>query len=722
LAAADRAIGPFPSDLFTIPDLTQNTGLRVNLTPICDVLPAVASECVDNGLLNELDGFHVEPRLNVAFTGPIDLATVNSATIFLIKLGNTLANGSPPDYAAAVGEDGDEDEDRLPADAGWVVGTDRGVWDPDTNTLYLKTEEILEQHTRYALIVTRGVLDTKGRRIQESEEFKRFRRDDGGDGPVADPARLAYRRSLRLAVTAARLAAGHDSGEIAIASVFSTMSVSTTLEKLRADVAAAPAPAQADFRIGPNGARAVFDLSTITALSFNRQTKVAGPLSPSPINATRLTTLRVVPGAVRQIAYGTYLSPNYLKDNRFMPAIGTFSGVPRAQSVDALSFTLFVPVGTRPPTGWPVVLWAHGSADSNFGGPVDVAAKLASHGLAVIAINEPFTGFGPLSNYTVTRPAASGGPMTFFSGGRGIDLNVDGTIDSNEGAQAGPPKGLLLARNAFRQGAVDLMQLIRVIEAGVDVDGDGTRALDPARIYFGGSSEGAIVGTILFAVEPKLRAVTLTGLGGWRGLWTSPLNRGGFGVVFQNRQILNPPGTPLVTSLGGLALGPIFFNDNLPARGAAPLVNDIPGALAIQEVEDRADWLSNSANPSAFAPYLRLSPLPGVRARPVLIQESRGDQNVANPNTAEVVRAGLLADRVMLYRHDLFASKLQFKNPHSFIIRTDLAVMQDVALKAQEQLAVFFESDGATLFDPDGSGPLFEVPARSIPEDYGLTL
>ena len=152
----------------------------------------------------------------------------------------------------------------------------------------------------------------------------------------------------------------------------------------------------------------------------------------------------------------------------------------------------------------------------------------------------------------------------------------------------------------------------------------------------------------------------------------------------------------------------------------------------MQQVEERADWLSNSANPGAFAPYLRLSPLPGARPpRPFLIQESRGDQNVPNPHTAEVVRAGLLADRVTLYRHDLFASKLSFKNPHSFIIRTDLAVMQSVALGAQEQLARFFESDGAIVIDPDldadgidadGSDPLFEVPASSVPDDFGFIL
>src|SRR5438105_2599022 len=342
-AADNAAIGPFPSDLFAVPDLTQNTGLHINLSPTCDVLPALPSECVENNLLNELDGFHVQPRLTIAFTGPIDLATVNSATIFLVKLGSTLANGAPPDYAAAVDDEEEEGRRRLPADAGWVVGIDRGVWDPDTSTLYVTAAEILEQHTRYALIVTRGVLDTSGRRIEQSKDFKRFRGDDGDDGAVFTPAQLAYRRALRLAVTAARLAAGRQAGDIAVASVFSTMSVSALLEKLRAHVAAGPAPQPAEFRIGPNGARTVFDVANITGLSFNRQIRVDSsvPLSPSPTNSTRLPTLKIVPGAVRLLAYGTYLSPNYLKD-RFVPSIGTFSGVPQVQKLEEIHFTLFV--------------------------------------------------------------------------------------------------------------------------------------------------------------------------------------------------------------------------------------------------------------------------------------------------------------------------------------------------------------------------------------------
>ena len=50
------------------------------------------------------------------------------------------------------------------------------------------------------------------------------------------------------------------------------------------------------------------------------------------------------------------------------------------------------------------------------------------------------------------------------------------------------------------------MQLVREIEVGMDVDGDGARDLDPARISYFGQSFGGIYGTKFLAVEPNVQA------------------------------------------------------------------------------------------------------------------------------------------------------------------------------------------------------------------------
>src|SRR5260370_17536797 len=61
------------------------------------------------------------------------------------------------------------------------------------------------------------------------------------------------------------------------------------------------------------------------------------------------------------------------------------------------------------------------------------------------------------------------------------------------------------------------MQLVRVIELGIDVDNDGFPDLDPSRIYYVGWSTGGVYGTILLGVEPAVHAGVLTAPGGsWK--------------------------------------------------------------------------------------------------------------------------------------------------------------------------------------------------------------
>src|SRR5262249_44010261 len=124
--------GPFPSDRFAISDPSQNTGLRINLPkPDCTVH---ASDCQHIDLLNELDGFNLQPRLSIPFSGPIDVSSVSSSTVFLVRLGDFHGRSSRR-----------------------VVGINQVVWDTATNTLHAESDELLDQHTRYLLVVTDGV-------------------------------------------------------------------------------------------------------------------------------------------------------------------------------------------------------------------------------------------------------------------------------------------------------------------------------------------------------------------------------------------------------------------------------------------------------------------------------------------------------------------------------------------------------------------------------------
>jgi dienelactone hydrolase len=482
----------------------------------------------------------------------------------------------------------------------------------------------------------------------------------------------------------------------------------------------------------------VFNLADVSGITWNQQTRVAGPLTPVPVN---VSLLGFVPGAVGQVAFGKYVSPDYEAAGKFIPPVSTRSGTPAVQRFNEMYFNLYLPSGPTPAGGWPVAIFGHGVGGSKQGGGVvgigagaslAMAASLAERGIATIAINVVGHGFGPLSTLTV-RPSV-GTPLTFLEGGRGTDQNGDGIIENNEGINAAAPRSIIRDRDGQRQTVADLMQLVRVIEGGMDVGGDGARDLDPSRIYYLGQSLGGIYGTEFLAVEPDVQVGVLNvagGLGGNNRL--SPIFRAAVGASLNLRtpSLLNGPG---VTSLDGVSVAGQRFDENMPLRDGVPLVvrlsdgsqrviqspviNTVAGAMPIQEVLEHYEWVSQSGDPMAYAPHLRKDPLAGVPAKSVIIQFAKGDQIVPNQAATALLRAGDLADRATFYRHDLaFAENPQLPtNPHGFLATLDIPAFRTITQGAQEQVATFFATDGVTVIHPEPAR-FFEVPIQGpLPE------
>jgi hypothetical protein len=646
---------------------------------------------MDVDVINTLDGFNLQPRLSIPFDGDIDVSTVGSHTVFLVRLGSTLPGGAP---------------------AGQVIGINQIVWDVATQTLHVESDELLDQHTRYGLFVTRGVTDLLGDPV-EAGAFARFRHDLNF-GQTKDRALKVYRKDLLDALDAADTFAGVPSSDVVVASVFTTQSATSVLEKIR-DQVKTETPAPARFDLGAAGRRTVFPRSTVLTITFTRQGVTPANILV-PISALGTT------GAVGTLAFGKYRSPDYRDQaGAFIPPVATGTGVPQVQATNDVFFNLFLPSGPKPPGGWPVAIFGHGFTDNKNNGPFGVAAIMASNGVATIAINVVGHGRGPGSTLTVLTTT---GPVTFPAGGRGVDQNLDGLIDAAEGLNALPPRTLIGSRDGQRQTVVDLMQLVRVLEVGIDVDGDGSVDLDPSRIYYFGQSLGGIYGTVLLAVEPSVRAGVPNVPGGPFVEVTrlSPTLRPILGAALFNRvpSLLNDgPADPATSTFP--------FIENMPLRNQPPVVNEVPGAMAIQEVVDRGEWAAQSGSPVAYAPHLRKTPLDGQLPKPVLYQFARGDQSATNPTTTAILRAGDLADRATYFRNDLaFAADSHFpKNPHIFLINlSPLPAFLNVtlaALAAQQQIATFFTSDGTVVIDPDSALPFYETPiAGPLPEDLGF--
>jgi hypothetical protein len=672
----DLAGSPFPSDRYTQRDFGNRSFRRVNLpTPDCAVR---VSDCQDIAVINGLDGFSTQPRITVPFTGAIDVSSVTSDTVYLLNLGDVLT-------AAGFGH---------------KVGINQRLWDPATNTLVFEPDELLAEHSRYALIVTSGVRDASGQPVRranlddaDSDDGARSLRSHGGQ---------EYLRELR---DASRLHKGV--GRVTAATVFTTQTATSDLARIMRQIKAAT-PAAASFMVGTSAGasvRAVFPLAGLQGVQFNQQTGTAPAFTPSFLPTP---ALGIVPGAVAQLAYGKFSSPNYLTAGQFIPATPTLGGSPRAQGGSELIFQLFVPAGVKPAGGWPVAIFGHGFTDSMYGAPWAVGSVFASQGIATLAINVVGHGGGALGTLNVLRAGAA--PVSVPAGGRGFDQDGNGVIDSTEGVNAAPPRSIIGSRDGLRQTVIDLMQMVRQVEVGIDIDGDGTPDLNAQRIYYAGQSFGGIYGAKLLGIEPNIKAgvpnvpggsvTEVARLGVFRFLTAAAL-------ATRQPQLLNLPPTPGVPVPFNLN-----FNENIPLRDLPTLVNNVPGATAIAQVLDRFEWVQQSGNPVSYAALIRKAPLNGNAPKPVIVQFAKGDGTVPNPTNSALLRAGELQDRATFFRNDLaFAVTPSIpKNPHTFLTNISIPAAVPYAIAAQQQIAAFFASHGAVTIDPDGIGPFFEVP------------
>src|SRR4051812_35261025 len=138
----------FPSDAFTVRDKRQLTGRRVHFRRGRDY-PIVRghlkrrcgksdySICDAYRELNKLDGFDLQPRVTVPFTGAIKLASVNAKDFF-----TTDAKGKR------------------------VGGMKQLTFDPQTHTLAGISDRFLQEGKRYRIVVTRGIKAASGKPVR----------------------------------------------------------------------------------------------------------------------------------------------------------------------------------------------------------------------------------------------------------------------------------------------------------------------------------------------------------------------------------------------------------------------------------------------------------------------------------------------------------------------------------------------------------------------------
>jgi hypothetical protein len=454
--------------------------------------------------------------------------------------------------------------------------------------------------------------------------------------------------------------------------VFTTMSATDGLLDLHDQIE--DGSAFADAGITDRGLRVEGVFPAATTRVLYRQDRGPGDLVPE-------TLVTPLAGSGARYVFGSYLAPSWLQDDVTIEQTPTKDDGPEPRGFERLPFIAVLPAGPAPAGGFPVAVYGHGFTRS----AADVflaSVANAQAGLATIATDVVGHGYGERSQWQIT----SGGTTTDLPAyGRGVDQDDAGaTIGNTEGSSATGAATAVGSRDALRQTVADIMTLVRSV-GGTDVDTDGRADLSGRGVTYFGQSFGGIYGTMLTGVDRDVARSVLNVPGGpiTEIVRLSPAFRGLTFLQLQAAGLVNSADPTRV-----------FFQEQLPLRGDGPVVATVPGALAIQDFLAKTTWLNRPGSPETFAPL--------IDGRRVIIQVAYGDETVVNPTSYTIADAGDLFDRVSLYRNDKATPELP--NPHGFLLQLD----HPSAAQGQLQVATFLRT-GRTI-DPDGTGPVWEVP------------
>jgi len=642
--------GIFPDNAFTVADASQLTGRRINFREGIDypniggvVQPSCTnadySICDAFAQLNKLDGFDLQPRVLVPFTGAINLGSVNASDFFIST-------------------------DK----GGFVSGLRQLTFDPATNTLAGISDGFLNENTSYRIHVTNGILDNAGRHVNAC----------GGGCVVRFTTRTAtgelarIRQSMDLPLS--------NSANAYVLAGFPGASTSTASRKLT---------------FTQNGVDDVFLAASVEpslvdpfdGIVRTDQVKV-DPTAPGAFQSSAVPNL-IPSGTAGYYAFGSFLSPRYQfasasgqQDNPYGVGDGFTDGeippVPTTRTpvpfgADRIGVIVVTPDPAQFPPPWPAAIYGPGFTRSDY--DLFVTADYnASLGIVTLATNPSGHGFGPLSTTTVT---ANGTPTTFLSYGRGRDLDGDGVIGDGLNDGVGPtghvqPDGSQLPsrkpidglESGLIQTVVDNMALGRALQAGLDIPGVGTNLVDPSRIMYYGLSFGGIYGTMLMGTDPLFHQgllnvpggpiVDIARLSSFRGDLADKL-------AISRPSLLN----------GGPGLD--GFTEDLPLRVDPPEVITHPGAAALQELFANTNWYDRKGSPETFAPRIRLRPDPAWASNPknFVFQIAYADGTTTDVAGGTIVRAGAFFDRVVFYRND--KTPTYSTDPHGWLADPSLA-------------------------------------------------
>ncbi|MFT7678843.1 MAG: pimeloyl-ACP methyl ester carboxylesterase [Planctomycetota bacterium] len=498
---------PVPSDLLfsgTL-DLTLNP-------PVADAMdytdPTVA--------LSALAGWSTTAEFRVEFSRPIAASTlVAGDTVRLFEV--TISTAVAPVGGPVTGITGEV--------TAFTVGL--GAEDSSGSILVIKPTEPLLPATSYMLVLTGGINDTEGFRMDKSKEF------------TLASALLPWStgtdlRNLQILVgfmldNAAGQGIARD--DVILANVFTTQGITDVTDVL----------------LGiSSGLEQNIINSLCMQLPFGCADMTPDPLS-TPVLGTTFTALgntAAYGGAgLADVFQGDVTLPYYLTSaaNASMTAgtqdtaplteffrsrydffpgdpennVTRFNPLPAITGQETVPVLITLPTGMAPMGGWPVVVFQHGITRDRTD-LLAIADSFAAQGMGAVAIDLPLHGVIDSMLPFFTGHLDSGLRERHF----GLDLVNNSTLAPGPDGLADPSgthsinlTNLLVNRDNLRQGHADLLNLMTLVPT-IDADGDMALDFDPTSVHFVGHSLGAIVGIGAFAGYPDAFSKTFAMPGG----------------------------------------------------------------------------------------------------------------------------------------------------------------------------------------------------------------
>jgi pimeloyl-ACP methyl ester carboxylesterase len=570
---------PFPSDVYQ-----DEKGRIVEIPDLFAIAP------LNTGLVaahvSALDGFSVRPVMEVFIQGRLDEEAVARAgrdqggALFLMDVDPKSASRGtviPTEW-------------RIDASRSRVVGTPlKGA--------------VLQDGTRYAVVVTSALRDAGGTSLKRPPAFSRLVDLEKWEVPKK------WRPQKDTMDALWQMGLGDD---VILAVSFTTQRATHKLvatkrmqEELAAPTLSFPEPAFV-----------YADAARLDALFGNAQREDGGEERWGWANPTGMAHDHVA-----ALGTGVMTAPFYLSENdgSFLPHAGTFfvEGGAAAKPVDAaapLPITFVLPRGEMPTRGFPVVIFGHGLSASRHQ-IMAVAEPLTRAGYAVVAIDAAGHGSRHKDKDEHNNLAAR---LSAFSG---VDDGPDGFGDvvglSTTFSVLQEFRNLSAVRDTFIQSVLDVSSVARLLSdphldlSPLMVEGGPLPRLDPQRIVYMGESFGGVVGAMLAAIENRVSLYVLNVPGG-----------GILDLALLGSPVMRPLVVPWVSSLYGIDTRLDRF-DPIIGLGQAML--------------DAADPLSFA--PHVFQNRFAVDGKDPLGPRHLVMIEVIGDEVLPNRSTHALARA-----------------------------------------------------------------------------------